>query len=161
MKESETVKEYSDRLLGIVNKLKIAQEQRRLMTQDGMIEGALAANHKTLQGHPPFKYKLRWGSSEKGICTGKEGHSKPSSSNGMIDHWPWKLLWNTKLPTKVIRLSWSALRDAILTQDNLCGGTFTLVNRSYMCQNSLESSLMSTFFSDYRSLEDVPFSSWN
>ncbi|XP_019225002.1 PREDICTED: uncharacterized protein LOC109206621 [Nicotiana attenuata] len=44
MKESETVKEYSDRLLGIVNK---AQEQRRLMRQDGMVEGALAANHKT------------------------------------------------------------------------------------------------------------------
>ncbi|XP_019251087.1 PREDICTED: uncharacterized protein LOC109230005 [Nicotiana attenuata] len=44
MKESETVKEYSDRLLGIVNK---AQEQRRLMRQDGMVEEALAANHKT------------------------------------------------------------------------------------------------------------------
>ncbi|XP_016541780.2 uncharacterized protein LOC107842420 [Capsicum annuum] len=70
MKESKTVKEYSDRLLGIVNK---AQEQRRLMSQDGMIEGALAANHKTQSksnnsrknyppcqhygkiGHPPFK----------------------------------------------------------------------------------------------------------
>ncbi|OIT32681.1 hypothetical protein A4A49_07833 [Nicotiana attenuata] len=70
MKESETVKEYSDRLLGIVNK---AQEQRRLMRQDGMVEGALAANHRTQskgnnakknyppcqhcgkKGHPPFK----------------------------------------------------------------------------------------------------------
>nr|XP_018622800.2 uncharacterized protein LOC108943357 [Nicotiana tomentosiformis] len=70
MKESETVKEYSDRLLGIVNK---AQEQRRLMRQDGMVEGALTANHKTQskgnnakknyppcqhcgkKGHPPFK----------------------------------------------------------------------------------------------------------
>ncbi|XP_019257121.1 PREDICTED: uncharacterized protein LOC109235461 [Nicotiana attenuata] len=70
MKESETVKEYSDRLLGIVNK---AQEQRRLMRQNGMVEGALAANHKTQskgnnvkknyppcqhcgkKGHPPFK----------------------------------------------------------------------------------------------------------
>ncbi|XP_019263915.1 PREDICTED: uncharacterized protein LOC109241607 [Nicotiana attenuata] len=70
MKESETVKEYSDRLLGIVNK---AQEQRMLMRQDGMVEGALAANHKTQskgnnvkknyppcqhcgkKGHPPFK----------------------------------------------------------------------------------------------------------
>ncbi|XP_019247526.1 PREDICTED: ABC transporter C family member 10-like isoform X3 [Nicotiana attenuata] len=70
MKESETVKEYSDLLLGIFNK---AQEQRRLMRQDGMVEGALAANHKTQskgnnvkknyppcqhcgkKGHPPFK----------------------------------------------------------------------------------------------------------
>ncbi|XP_047264245.1 uncharacterized protein LOC124896652 [Capsicum annuum] len=70
MKESETVKKYSDRLLGIVNK---AQEQRRLIRQDGMVEVALAANHKTQSkgnnsrknypscqdfgkiGHPPFK----------------------------------------------------------------------------------------------------------
>lgn len=95
MKESETVKEYSDRLLGIVNKVRLlgtkfkdsrivvkilvtvpekyevsittlentkdlskitlaellntlqAQKQRRLMRQDGTVEGALAANHKT------------------------------------------------------------------------------------------------------------------
>ncbi|KAF3626107.1 hypothetical protein FXO38_29448 [Capsicum annuum] len=44
MKEFEIVKEYLDRLLGIVNK---AQEQRRLLRQDGMVEIALAANHKT------------------------------------------------------------------------------------------------------------------
>ncbi|XP_049397371.1 uncharacterized protein LOC125861547 [Solanum stenotomum] len=44
MKESETVKEYSDRLIGIVNK---AQEQRRPMRQDGMVEGALVASYKT------------------------------------------------------------------------------------------------------------------
>ncbi|XP_019266009.1 PREDICTED: uncharacterized protein LOC109243519 [Nicotiana attenuata] len=121
MKESETVKEYSDRLLGIINKLRLlgtkfkdsrivenilvtvpekyevsittlentkdlskitlaellntlqAQEQRRLMRQDGMVEEALAANHRTQsksnnakknyppcqhcgkKGHPPFK----------------------------------------------------------------------------------------------------------
>ncbi|XP_047264749.1 uncharacterized protein LOC124896916 [Capsicum annuum] len=70
MKESETVKEYSDRLLSIVNKIRLfdtkfkdsrivektlaivperyeVQEQRRLMRQDGMVEGASAANHKT------------------------------------------------------------------------------------------------------------------
>ncbi|XP_059280984.1 uncharacterized protein LOC132034611 [Lycium ferocissimum] len=121
IKESETVKEYLDRLLGIVNKVRLlgtkfkdsrivektlvtvleryevsittlkntkdlseitlaellntlkAQEQRRLMRQDDMAEGALIANHKTQskgdnskknyppcqhcerKGHPPFK----------------------------------------------------------------------------------------------------------
>ncbi|XP_047251582.1 uncharacterized protein LOC124886699 [Capsicum annuum] len=121
MKESETVKEYSDRLLDIVNKVRLfgtkfkdsrivekilvtvperyevsittlkntkdlskitlaellntlqAQEQRRLIRQDGMIKAALAANHKTQSkgnnsrknyppcqhcgkiGHPSFK----------------------------------------------------------------------------------------------------------
>ncbi|KAH0644753.1 hypothetical protein KY284_032637 [Solanum tuberosum] len=47
MKESETVKEYSDRLLGIVNK---AQEQRRLMRQDGMVEGAYCQPQNSKQG---------------------------------------------------------------------------------------------------------------
>ncbi|XP_059310118.1 uncharacterized protein LOC132061292 [Lycium ferocissimum] len=68
MKESETIKEYTDRLLGILNK---AQEQRRLMMQDGMVEGALqppktqskgknlknyplAKDHGKM-GHPPFR----------------------------------------------------------------------------------------------------------
>ncbi|RVW89490.1 hypothetical protein CK203_043625 [Vitis vinifera] len=40
MKESETIKDYSDRLLSIVNK---AQEQRRLMRQEGSVEGAFQA----------------------------------------------------------------------------------------------------------------------
>ncbi|XP_060182940.1 uncharacterized protein LOC132612881 [Lycium barbarum] len=68
-KEFETIKEYTDILLGIVNK---EQEQRRLMRQNGMVEGALAASHKTQNrgknlknylpcqhcgkmGHPPFR----------------------------------------------------------------------------------------------------------
>ncbi|KAF2305835.1 hypothetical protein GH714_008300 [Hevea brasiliensis] len=62
MKESETIKEYSDRLLNIVNKdlSKIglaelihalqAQEQRRLMRSEGSVEGALAAKVQTNQG---------------------------------------------------------------------------------------------------------------
>ncbi|XP_034674982.1 uncharacterized protein LOC117906133 [Vitis riparia] len=40
MKESETIKNYSDRLLSIVNK---AQEQRKLMRQEGSVEGAFQA----------------------------------------------------------------------------------------------------------------------
>nr|XP_009611084.1 uncharacterized protein LOC104104649 [Nicotiana tomentosiformis] len=121
IKEFETVKEYSDRLLGIVNKVRLfgtkfkdsriveklivtvlekyvvsitilknakdlskitlaellntlqTQGKRRLMRQDGIVEGALTANHKTQskgndtkkyytpyqhcgkKGHPPFK----------------------------------------------------------------------------------------------------------
>ncbi|RVW45664.1 Retrovirus-related Pol polyprotein from transposon RE1 [Vitis vinifera] len=40
MKELETIKDYSNRLLSIVNK---AQEQRRLMRQEGYVEGAFQA----------------------------------------------------------------------------------------------------------------------
>ncbi|KAH0644693.1 hypothetical protein KY284_032577 [Solanum tuberosum] len=49
LKESENIKDYSDRLLGIVNKLSLvellsalqAQEQRRMMRHEGSIKGAL------------------------------------------------------------------------------------------------------------------------
>ncbi|XP_023734055.3 uncharacterized protein LOC111881897 [Lactuca sativa] len=43
MKESETIKEYSDRLLDIRNK---TQEQRRLMRHEHVVEGALPAKHR-------------------------------------------------------------------------------------------------------------------
>ncbi|XP_049362599.1 uncharacterized protein LOC125827335 [Solanum verrucosum] len=52
MKESETVNEYSDRLFGIVNK---ADEERRLLRQDRMVEGALVASHKTQSKGKIFK----------------------------------------------------------------------------------------------------------
>lgn len=57
----------------------------------------------------------------------------------MIEHWPWKLISKTKIPTKVMCFSWTALREAILTQDNLCRRNFQLVNRCYMCQQQSES----------------------
>ncbi|KAF3656548.1 Histone-lysine N-methyltransferase ATXR2 [Capsicum annuum] len=103
MKESEAVKEYSGRLLGIINKVRLlgtkfkdsriiekilvavperyealittlentkdlskiilaellntlqAQEQKRLMRQDGMVEGALTTNHKTQSKESPVE----------------------------------------------------------------------------------------------------------
>ncbi|XP_049388037.1 uncharacterized protein LOC125852329 [Solanum stenotomum] len=59
MKESKTIKDYSDRLLGIANK---AQEQRIMMRHEGSIEGALKA-------------KLQFGSSAKGNKgKGKKGN---------------------------------------------------------------------------------------
>ncbi|KAF2308734.1 hypothetical protein GH714_014816 [Hevea brasiliensis] len=51
MKESETIKEYSDRLLNIVNKVRLfGSRQRRLMRSEGSVEGALAAKVQTNQG---------------------------------------------------------------------------------------------------------------
>ncbi|XP_014506578.1 uncharacterized protein LOC106766358 [Vigna radiata var. radiata] len=63
MKESETIKEYSNTLLGIANKIKLldsdfadsrivekilvtAQEQRRLMRQEHVVEDALPVKHQ-------------------------------------------------------------------------------------------------------------------
>ncbi|KAH9697052.1 hypothetical protein KPL71_023444 [Citrus sinensis] len=82
MKESETIKEYSDRLRGIANKdmskISLAEllnslqapEQRRLMRQDVNPEGALAAKHHGADKNKKEKKK------------GQEGNSvSPTSSN--------------------------------------------------------------------------------
>ncbi|XP_016576604.2 uncharacterized protein LOC107874288 [Capsicum annuum] len=65
MKDSETVKEYMDRLHDIINKV---LKQRRLMRQDNIFEGALVANHKTQSRGKIFKNYLPYEN-----C-GKMGH---------------------------------------------------------------------------------------
>lgn len=57
----------------------------------------------------------------------------------MIDQWPWKLIWRTKLPPKVICFSWITLKGSCLTQDNLIKRNFRLPNRCYMCLCKSES----------------------
>ncbi|KAF3651267.1 putative transcription repressor MYB6-like [Capsicum annuum] len=82
--------------------------------------------------------KLRWGSSSKGSYSVKAGYSKLSAQNEVNEHWPWKLIWRTKLPYKIMCFTWTAIREAILTQDNLCRRKFQLANRCFMCQHSSE-----------------------
>ncbi|KAH9657521.1 hypothetical protein KPL70_023109 [Citrus sinensis] len=86
MKESETIKEYSDRLLGIANKVRllgsefsdsrivekipVTVPERRLMRQDVNTKGALAAKHHGADKNKKEKKK------------GQEGNSvSPTSSN--------------------------------------------------------------------------------
>ncbi|KAJ8639362.1 hypothetical protein MRB53_016056 [Persea americana] len=81
MKESETIKDYSDSLLDIVNK---AQEQRRLMRQEGSVDSAFhvtsqnnmckkekqsnsnnGSNDTTFPPCPHYKKSIVWSSIEK------------------------------------------------------------------------------------------------
>ncbi|CAN4081537.1 unnamed protein product [Withania somnifera] len=55
-----------------------------------------------------------------------EGYFTLSSKKNLIDQWPWKLIWRTKLPPNVISFSWITLKGATLTQDNLSRGNFSL-----------------------------------
>ena len=98
--------------------------------------------YKILEGftiNPQILDSLKWGNFCKGTYTVKAGYSKLCVSNGMIENWPWKHIWRSKLPTKVMCFSRTAHRDAILTQDNLCRRNFHLVNRCNMCRNNSQS----------------------
>nr|XP_009789470.1 PREDICTED: uncharacterized protein LOC104237089 [Nicotiana sylvestris] len=82
---------------------------------------------------------LRWGTSKEGAYTVKAGYNKLCALNEVIDMWPWKLIWKTKMPTKVSCFAWTTLKGAILTQDNLCRRSFQIVNRCHMCKLNSES----------------------
>lgn len=56
---------------------------------------------------------LRWGNSSKGSYSVKLGYNKLCAPNEVIEHWPWKLIWKSKLPTRVMCFTWRALKDAI------------------------------------------------
>jgi len=82
--------------------------------------------------------RLKWGNSRKGHYTVKEGYHSLCSRNSMIDKWPWKHIWKTKLPTKVICFCWTALYNSCLTQDNLSKRKLQLANRCYFCHKHTE-----------------------
>ena len=69
----------------------------------------------------------------------KACYLQQSSKKTLIDQWPWKLIWRTKLPPEVINFSWNTLRDSCLTQNNLMRRKFQIVNRCYMCLCNSES----------------------
>ncbi|KAF2319724.1 hypothetical protein GH714_018234 [Hevea brasiliensis] len=78
MKESETIKDYSDRLIGIANK---AQEQRRMIRQEGTTEGALQANLQQNSGGRSMKWKGKKGSASNFETAGTENNTNTTSSN--------------------------------------------------------------------------------
>ncbi|XP_040870617.1 uncharacterized protein [Glycine max] len=142
MKESETIKEYSNKLLGIANKIKLlgsdfvdsrivekilvtvseryeasiaslentkdlskitlaevlhallAQEQRRLMRQDRVVEGALPAKHHEVdENKKDFFKKNQPASSENNANNqnkGKEKNYPPCQDYGKLGHPPYK-----------------------------------------------------------------------
>lgn len=88
--------------------------------------------------NPQKADKLKWGYHKEGTYTVKEGYHELCSRNPMIDNWPWKIIWRTKLPPKVVCFTWTALYEACLTQDNLKKRKFQLPNRCYMCKKEAE-----------------------
>ncbi|XP_019234325.1 PREDICTED: uncharacterized protein LOC109214820 [Nicotiana attenuata] len=82
--------------------------------------------------------RLKWGNSKEGIYSVKAGYTHLHAQNDLINNWPWKLIWRTKLPTKVICFTWIAIREACLTQDNLLKRSFQIPNRCYMCRQAAE-----------------------
>nr|XP_033510409.1 uncharacterized protein LOC104090014 isoform X2 [Nicotiana tomentosiformis] len=83
--------------------------------------------------------KLIWGNSKRGKYTVKEGYIHLCDQNPIIDNWPWKHIWRTKVSTKVTCFTWLSLNGACVTQGNLIKRNITLVNRCYMCQQQSES----------------------
>lgn len=89
--------------------------------------------------NPQVRDSIAWNNSIDKVYSVKSGYTHFITRNLIIESWPWKLIWKTKLPPKVICFSWTALHEACLTQDNLRRRKIQMANRCYMCHSSLES----------------------
>uniref|UniRef100_A0A0V0GZ53 Putative ovule protein n=1 Tax=Solanum chacoense TaxID=4108 RepID=A0A0V0GZ53_SOLCH len=63
--------------------------------------------------------KILWGNSKEKTYTVKECYKNMSSQNGILLIWSWKHVWKTRQPLIVSCFTWTALKEACLTQDNL------------------------------------------
>ncbi|XP_027773216.1 uncharacterized protein LOC114077489 [Solanum pennellii] len=75
MKETETIKDYSERLLNIANR---AQEQQRVMREEGNTVGALFAKPQDGSKNKKKKNKKNGEGISTSTTKGKTGHSKKS-----------------------------------------------------------------------------------
>lgn len=91
--------------------------------------------HQSSGGHVQMGQQLRW------LYSVKANYQLMSSNKALIDQWPWKLVWQEKMPPKISDFGWLALRNAfwVLTQANLKRRKFHPSNRCYMCINNRES----------------------
>lgn len=83
MKESETVKEYADKLLSIVNR---AEEQRRLVRQEGSIEGALPVKLQLDQNNRGKKKKGKKKNGNQNETAAKNNSSSSGNNNRNHPH---------------------------------------------------------------------------
>ncbi|XP_059289469.1 uncharacterized protein LOC132042988 [Lycium ferocissimum] len=82
--------------------------------------------------------RIIWGNSKKGEYTVKQCYEIGCSENGLLENWPWKHVWRTRQPLKVSCFTWTALKGACLTQDNLRRRGIILINRCHLCYQTNE-----------------------
>lgn len=83
--------------------------------------------------------QFKQGSTAEGDYTVTAAYDQSRSLNKLNDHWPYKLIWKTKLPPKIICFCWTALYEACNTQDNLYKMKHIIVNGCYLCQKEADS----------------------
>ena len=73
---------------------------------------------------------------------------KPNKSRGLevggsnSIHFPWKIIWRSKIPPRVAFFSWSAALGRILTTDNLWKRGINLIDWCVMCKQNGENHLL-------------------
>ncbi|WMV35470.1 hypothetical protein MTR67_028855 [Solanum verrucosum] len=93
----------------------------------------LMASIQTNSVHRQTRDTHLGGSKRDGSYLVKESYLHLTSRKTLTDLWPWKLIWRTKMPPKVICFSWVSLNGSCLTHDNIMRMKFCLANRCYMC----------------------------
>lgn len=80
---------------------------------------------------------LWWVSSKRWLFVVKSFYSVIGCNDGL--HFPWKSVWQTKVPLRMAFFVWSAALKKIFTMDNLRKRSVSLVDRCCICKRNWES----------------------
>jgi hypothetical protein len=81
--------------------------------------------------------KFWWSPSRKGNFDVKSFYKTLAYKEPI--HFPWKSIWQTKVPLKMAFFAWAAALGKILTLDNLKKRHVIVINRCCMCKKNGES----------------------
>ncbi|KAG5592170.1 hypothetical protein H5410_042684 [Solanum commersonii] len=84
-----------------ITKQSIWNETQKLMCTPSNQQNKMELEEEEQEEIKQAADKLKWGH-QKGVYTVKEGYQQLCSRNPVIDNWPRKLIWRTKLPPKVV-----------------------------------------------------------
>jgi hypothetical protein len=80
--------------------------------------------------------RIRWSSSKKGTFEVKTFYKALSSQN--FEVFPWKSIWQSKVPPRVAVFGWTAALGKILTHDNLRKRSIVVIEWCCMCKKNGE-----------------------
>lgn len=82
--------------------------------------------------------RLWWQKDSKGLFRVSSAYKLLNQDNKQMTNWPWKHIWEVKIPFKVACFTGLLAKEAVLTQDNLSRRGISLCSRCYLCGEDSE-----------------------
>lgn len=81
---------------------------------------------------------LKWQGNSRGKFSVNAAYKMLNQPRIPITNWPWKHIWKSKVPYKVVCFSWLLAKEAVLTQKNLIKRKWIPCSRCFLCVKKAE-----------------------